>query len=178
MRTKSLSLVLASLCVVLTVAGCGGSDKKTSTTTTTSKRAAPVAVTTTQLSTFAGTLGHPLYWIGTKRNTTYELTQTKDGSVYLRYLPTGVTLGSPQPSFLTVGTYPNTSAFAALTKAGKRKGATVTRLANGGISVSQADRPQSVYFTYPDSKLIVEVFDPSAARAARLVKSGKVLPVR
>jgi hypothetical protein len=36
------------------------------------------------------------------------------------------------------------------------------------------ETPTSVYFAFPDSPYLVEVFDPSPRRARQLVRSGQV----
>src|SRR6185436_9224801 len=55
-------------------------------------------------------LGQPIYWAGPAAGSTYELSQTSNGRVFVRYLPAGVAVDDPKP-FRTVATYPLTSAF-------------------------------------------------------------------
>src|SRR6476661_4248849 len=92
------------------------------------KRATPEATTPRDLRTFAGTVDIPVYWAGTRPNTTYELTQTSKGYIYIRYLPKGVQIGDRRPNFTTIGTYPYKNAYGTLQKAGTRKGARVQRI--------------------------------------------------
>jgi hypothetical protein len=54
----------------------------------------------------------------------------------------------------------------------------VTKLPGGGLAVASAQRPQSVYFASPGSKVLVEVYDPSAPIARQLVVNKQVVPVR
>jgi hypothetical protein len=129
-----------------------------------------------QLRDTQGSVGHPVYWAGRRTGFTYELTQV-NGNVYVRYLPSGTSLGDPRPSFLTVGTYPKANALASLKRLGNRNGNTSNKIGGGGVAVFSDSRPQSVYFAYPGSNVQVEVFDPSARRALRLVLSGRVKPV-
>jgi hypothetical protein len=144
-----------------------------------SARAPAVAASVQTLRSLPDTLGHAVYWAGTRGGGyTYELTQTKDGDVYIRYLPQGVQVGDDRPNFLTVGTYPHTNAFDTVTKASKRKGEFVARIPRGGLAVSGQQRQTSVYFAYPDSNYLIEVFDPSPARARNLVVSGRIHPIR
>jgi hypothetical protein len=129
-----------------------------------------------QLRDTQASVGHPVYWAGRRTGFTYELTQV-NANVYVRYLPPGTPLGDPRPSFLTVGTYSKPNAFASLKRLGNRNGNTSNKIDGGGVAVFSDSRPQSVYFAYPGSKVQVEVYDPSARRALRLVLSGRVKPV-
>ena len=129
------------------------------------------------LRDFAKSASTPIYWAGPRENTTYELTRTTDGRVYVRYLPEGVKVGDPRPQFLTVGTYPRPTGFAELKRAAKAPGATSKKLSDGGIAVFSRGS-SSVYFGYPDGKYQVEVYTPSAGSARNLVLSGQVVPVR
>ncbi len=140
-------------------------------------RVRPVAVTSQRLAALAGQRTSPIYWAGTARGRTYELTETPDGSVYLRYLERGVRVGDPRPNYLTVGTYPQPDALATVTKASKRQGAQVERLEDDGLAVANRARPNSWYLAYPGSEELVEVFSPKAERARDLVEAGRVVPV-
>lgn len=131
-----------------------------------------------KLKEFAAGQTHPVYWAGPKDGYTYELTQTTNGSVYVRYLPKGTEVGDPRAQFLTIGTYPRPQAFAELQRVSKAKGAVTVKLERGGIAVYSEARPTSVYFGYPDGRYQVEVYNPSAAEARRLALSGQVVPVR
>jgi hypothetical protein len=149
-----------------------GHDSKTSTPPTGAS-----ASSETQLRDFAKSASTPIYWAGPRDATTYELTRTTDGRVYVRYLPEGVKVGDPRPQFLTVGTYPRPNGFAELNRAAKAAGATSRTLPEGGIAVFSRGS-SSVYFGFPDGKYQVEVYTPSAGSARNLVLSGRVVPVR
>lgn len=157
------------------IAGCGGGTSTNPATTGT--RAEPVKASVDALRKVASVVDHPVYWATGQTPATYELTQTADGRIYIRYLPEGVALGDPRPSFLTVGTYPQAGAFAALRRASTRPGAFVAKLPGGGLMVSQKATPNSVFFATPKSPVLVEVFDPTANRAATLITSGAVRPI-
>ena len=58
------------------------------------KRPRVSAVSTSALSSWAATVGHPVYWAGPEHGYRYELTHTTDGRIYIRYLPAGVAVGS------------------------------------------------------------------------------------
>lgn len=173
--TPARTLAAAAAVGLVLVAGCGGGSSKS---TTTSQRSPAVAATVGELKNLQSSLRHPIYWVGAEPGHTYELTQTSDGSVYVRYLPTGVRVGDSRPDFLTVGTYPQADAYKNVVAAAARKGAHKTRLPGGGLAVQSAARPTSVYLAYPNSSLLVEVFDPSAKDARTLVRSGQVRPLR
>jgi hypothetical protein len=166
------ALATVAIIAALPVSGCGGSSKKPG------SRSAAVAATVADLKNLQSSLRHPIYWAGAKARYTYELTQTSGGSVYVRYLPSGVKVGDPRPAFLTVGTYPQAGAYKNVVTASKRRGARKLRLANGGLAIQNASRPTSVYMAYPNSGLLIEVYDPSAKSARALVRSGRVRPLR
>ena len=143
----------------------------------TPSRAQAVAAGVKTLRALPAQAGHDVYWAGKRTGNTYELTQTKDGRIYIRYLPAGVSVGDNRSQFLTVGTYSVRHAYQNLVKLSS-KGQPTTRLAGGGIAVPSKVDPRSVYLAYPHADLQVEVYDPSPARALSLVKSGRVAPVR
>jgi hypothetical protein len=163
----------------LAVTGCGGGSKNVSSSTTPQVRPQPnsVAATRAQLLALSRQVGHQIYWAGTKHGYTYELTRTKDGNIYVRYLPPGVPVGVSSSDFTAIGTYPQADPMQSIQEAKKRPGETVVKLRGGGTAVIDKTRPNSVYFAYPGSKLLVEVYDPSAAHAKKLVVSGKVTPL-
>jgi hypothetical protein len=142
-----------------------------------SQRAPAAAVSIQRLNAFASSVGHPIYWAGSQPRFTYELSRTKDGRVYIRYLPPGVKLGNRNPNYLTVGTYPQRHAFATVRAIAKKQGATLIHLAGGGLAFQYKSRPTSVYLAYPGADYQIEVFDPSPTRALQLVVSGQVKPV-
>ncbi len=142
-----------------------------------SQRAPATAASIQRLNAFASSVGHPIYWVGSQPRFTYELSRTKDGRVYIRYLPPGVKLGNSNPNYLTVGTYPQPHAFATLRATAKNEGVQTIQLAGGGLAFQYKSRPTSVYLAYPESDYQIEVFDPSPARAIQLVASGQVKPV-
>jgi hypothetical protein len=133
------------------------------------------AVTFGQLRDAARVLVHPLYWAGPRRGLTYELTQTSDGRVYVRYLPRGDGAGTVKP-FLTIGTYPLRNAFAVFRRLADVKTAVRVPLA-GGIAFYSRSRPTNVYVAFRGIDYQIEVYDPSAAKARQLVKSGQLVPV-
>jgi hypothetical protein len=137
-----------------------------------------VAASVADLRAVARATGTDVYWAGTRRGFTYELTRTRGRNIYIRYLPPGAPVGVRRPDYLTVGSYPNRNAYRTVRRAARRRGARVTRLDGGGLAVANRARPESLYFASPGSRVLVEVYDPSPARARRLVTSGRVDPIR
>jgi hypothetical protein len=130
-------------------------------------KAAAVAVTPAALAKLAAKLGRPVYWAGTDAGKTYELTQTPDGRIYVRYLPAGVPVGAPRP-YLTIGTYPVKSAYS-VTRAAARKPGSVLVKVPGGVAFYSDARPTSVYIAFPGIDEQIEVYDPSASAARSTV---------
>jgi hypothetical protein len=153
----------AGLIVWLVVRGGGSSPKPA--------QSAVAEASIARLRSVADALGHPIFWLGPKRGYTYELTQTRDGKVYIRYLPPGVDIGADKP-YLTVATYPFPGAFAAVRKEARARGAVSAKLAQGGVAVLDAAYPESVHAAYPGLDYQVEVFDPTPAAAMQTVAAG------
>jgi hypothetical protein len=173
-----MRILVTALAATALLAGCGKDDKATTSTTPTAAKPNSVATTPAALKALAKQVGHDIYWAGPRKGYTYELTRTKTQNTFIRYLPPGVPVGSPSPDFLSVGTYEQADAFKTIQTARKRKGEQVDKLDGGGYAVSAKERPQSVYFSYPGSTLLVEVYDPSPLRARKLVTTGQVKPIR
>jgi hypothetical protein len=167
----SALLLIVALLVLPTIVTACGAKKKSAT------RAPATGVSVAELTRFSSSVGHPVYWAGAQPGSTYELSRTKDGRVFVRYLPSGAKLGDPKPKYLAVGTYPQANAFAVLKATAKKQGVKTTRLRGGGLAFADKTHPTSVYLAYPGSNYQIEVYDPSPARALRLVVSGKVVPI-
>ena len=138
---------------------------------------ASAGVSLRQLKRAAAGVSHPVYWTGPQRGTKYELTRTEDGRTYIRYLPRGAEVGTSRGDFLTVGTYPQPSAFETLKATARKQGAPTIRLEGGGLAFRDKNRPSSVYAAYPDSDYQIEVFQPSGDRALQLVQAGRLVPL-
>jgi hypothetical protein len=172
-RGSGFVLALFLVALGLSVAGCGGSAKKQVKV----NRAPAVGVSVSRLTSLSASLGHPIYWAGAEHGNTYELSRTKDGLVYIRYLPKGAKVGDPKPNYLAVGTYPQANAFAVLKATAKKQRVATMSLRGGGLAFVDKSHPTSVYLAYPGSAYQIEVYDPSPARARRLAVSGKVVPL-
>ena len=159
----------------------GNDDSSTSTTTeqttTTTAAVGPVAAAPAALRALADEVGHPVYWVGPRPNRTYELTRTSSGRIFIRYLPPDVRVGDRSARFTIVGTYPVENALDVLRDLSEQPGKKSASVPGGGLAVYSMDAPGNVYVAYPDSDVQIEVYDPSAKRALRLVTSGRVAPV-
>lgn len=129
------------------------------------------------LSSWTATVGHPVYWAGPEQGYRYELTHTRDGRIYIRYLPAGVAVGSAAPDYLTVGTYPVTNALSTVRAIGSKSGGSLIKLTAGGWAAVDPDHPLSIYTAYPGAGYEIEVYDPSPGAARQLVTSGAIGPV-
>jgi hypothetical protein len=121
-------------------------------------------------------LGYRAFWLGPVKGTTYELTRTPNGRVYVRYLPAGVRVGTPK-AYLTVATYPVNGAFAATRTAAQRNGSVAITVPGGGIAFYARTRPASVYVAFPNGHDQIEVFDPSSTPANRFAAARRVMSV-
>jgi hypothetical protein len=133
------------------------------------------AVSEQEISNLAAQVGHPVFWLGPKTGTTYELSSNSTGSVFIRYLPPGVEIGA-KGGYLTVATYPFPGAYSALEDVATKAGSTPIKIAGGGIAVPAAGYP-SVHVAYPGVDYQVEVFDPTAGAATSAVTSGQLVAI-
>jgi hypothetical protein len=133
----------------------------------------PVALSDSGLATLAKTVGQPIYWAGPRNGYLYELRRTSNGDVYVRYLPPGVEAGAPGAKYLTVATYPFPGAFQALKRVTDGRQISIP---GGGVALIDSTYKKSLHLAYPKVDYQVEVFDPSAARALAVARSGRVQP--
>jgi hypothetical protein len=167
------------LVIWLTVKGDTGPSRSASTSSVARRVTpiGPVALTAKRLRVVAGSLGLPIYWAGPEPGRRYGPTRTTSGNVFVRYLPPGVRAGA-RKRFLTIGTYPFPNAFAATAVLSTKPGAVSRSLVDGALLYYRRAHPVSVYLVYPSLEYQIEVFDPSATVARRLVLSGRIRPVR
>src|SRR5262249_17505074 len=95
-RTIRISLavvVVAALVIFGLVKLFGGGDNS-------NDNGKPQGLSESELISKASSFGHPAYWVGPQPGTSeYELTQTSDGRVYVRYLTQGAPVGEQVPAF-------------------------------------------------------------------------------
>jgi len=167
----------AGFVVWLLVRGNDDSSSSSNATTETAKPIGPVAATPATLRSESASAKRPIYWVGPRSGQTYELTRTASGLVYIRYLPPGAKVGNPRADYTIVGTYPKKDALKVLQDLAKQPDEKSVPAPGGGIAVYATNAPTNVYVAFPGSDEQIEVFDPSAKRALRLVTSGRVAPV-
>jgi hypothetical protein len=163
------AIVLVGALILLL--SCGGDDDEGAPAL---KTGVPTEMSESELRAFGRTQAVPVYWAGPQENRRYEITRTASGRVYIRYLTPKADVGSAQPRFLTVGTYPGRDAYSALRTASRGSGSVRVRTQSGALVTWSKQRPTSVYFAFPDNAFQVEVYDPSAMRARSLVLDGRV----
>jgi hypothetical protein len=175
----ALIVAIAFIVFIATLGGGGGKSAPPSPTSlpsvepTSSVEALPVSPA--DLRALSASLRHPIYWVGPRPSTTYELTR-KGTELFLRYLPAGVPVGSSQLE-LTVGTYEVPNAFTVTTTAAAQPDAKELSVGVDAVAFYRPSRPQSVYLAYRGQDLQIEVYDPSAAEALRLATSGQLRPI-
>jgi hypothetical protein len=174
--SKGLRLLLVVLVAAAVAFAVWWFLVRSSSPTTRSNPTGAVAVSRQGLETLAA-LGRPIYWAGPRRGVTYELTQTPDGRVYVRYLPRGVPVGS-QNVYLAIGTYPVQNAYAATKVVAAQAGTVKVHVGDGGIAFYRRTLPTNLFVAFPGSNYQIEVFDPVAAVAKKLVSSGAIQPVK
>jgi hypothetical protein len=157
----------------LLVRGNGDSSNAAGTTSS----LGPVAASQDRIRGLGTDAGHPVYWAGAKPGTTYELTRTANGRIFVRYLPGDAPVGTRKAAYTIVGTYPVSNAYGVLRQLATKKGETSFSAPHGGLAVYQTSHPTNVYLAYPGSNLQIEVFDPSPEHARELITSGDVAPV-
>lgn len=138
----------------------------------------PTVMTQAQLRAFALAVHHTVYWAGPLAGLgySYEVTQTKEGRIFIRYLPAGVKVGDRRSSFLVVATYPVKKAFEATQAAAKRLGIPPVSLGQSGTGFL-SNPPTSFYFAYQQANFQVEVYSPRTGRANQLAVTGKIVPI-
>jgi hypothetical protein len=130
------------------------------------------AVSAADLKKLATSVGHPVFWLGQQDGDTNELTRKSNGSIIVRYLPPGVSIGA-QGQYWSVATYPFPGAFAAIKRAFRAGGATEIKLAHGGLAEYLNTNPNNVHAAYPGYAYQVEVFAPGG-QAVALVQAGRL----
>ncbi len=155
-----------------------GADENKASRATSVQNGVPTVLSEVDLRAFGRAQGRPVYWAGPLPNRRYELTHTRGGRYYVRYLTPKADVGDAQPRFLTVGTYPGTKAYRALETVGKRENSVSIKTRSGALVVYDEERPTSVYFAFPNQTFQVEVYDPRGTRARRFVLDGKVERLR
>jgi hypothetical protein len=177
----AVAVVLAALFVAWVVFGTPGDDGKpeasiTNPGTSTGGGTNPVALSFSGLKTLVGALHQPVYWVGTKRGTSYEFRQLANGIVYLRYLPTGTQAGDPN-TFLTVGTYPVSNAYAISQQIVKGSDVSQIEAGDNAVAYSSTKSTNNAYVVFSGSDYQIEVYSPTPGVARSFIAQGAVAPV-
>lgn len=170
-----VAIAVAAALVVWLVIRNGDSGGSTKTPQVTAIPA--VSATSGRLHDLSVEVGRPVYWLGPRADSTYELTRTTLDRIYVRYLPSGVAVGTKDAKYPLVGTYPVDNAYDVLKQLATTSGESSFSAPKGGIAVYSTARPTNVYLAYPGSDVQIEVYDPSAEHARELITSGQVVPV-
>ncbi len=140
------------------------------------KLGVPTAASVSQLHDFASRR-QAVFWAGPPKEGKIELTKTRSGAVYVRYLTGGAKIGNPTARYTTIGTYSMPTAYATLHRSARSKGAVVFEAANGAFALWRRSRPTSIYLAYSGTPYLVEIYDLNPRRARSLAKSGKISSV-
>jgi hypothetical protein len=114
------------------------------------------------LEALASSLGRTFYWVGPRRRVAYEFTDTADRRVYVRYLPSGVAAGSPNP-YLTVASYPLSGAYAVTRAASTRPGTVRFAVGGNGVAFYARSKPTNAYVAFPGTDVQIEVYNPGGS---------------
>lgn len=136
----------------------------------------PSAATVGALEALPAAVGHEVYWAGPRRGTTYELTRTSAGRIFVRYLPRATAVGETQAAYLTIATYPGTNAFAKTKAQAESSGARIQALPGDRLLIRPRGQNRSAYLVSRGEDVQVEVYAPEPGRAATLIASGAIVP--
>lgn len=164
-------LVVLAAALLAGFAGCGSAGDSTSLSA-----GGPRLVSAAWLSEFASEANTPVYWLGERIGSRYELTETDAGRIYVRYLRGDAEAGDPRSSFVTVGTYPSEDGVAKLRQTARAEGAKLGRAADGSTLLGDPSST-SAYLAYPGGDAQVEVYGPAPGQALRLASAGAVREV-
>lgn len=110
-----------------------------------------------------------VYWAGPQSGARYTLIATTPGIVLVRYLPAGINVNDTTTPFRAVGTYVQKNAFSVNQAAGQVTGNAGFINSDGNAVFYAKARPTNVYIGIKGQDIQVEVFDPVADEAIRLV---------
>lgn len=159
--------VLAGIAAVVVLATRDGGSRPAA-------QGSSALLTADELRARVAASGKPAYWVGPRPGARYTFELRDDGSAFIGYVAHREDGPAAHP---VVATYPVRNAVSEVRAAGRRDGATVLRLPDGGIGVVTRDRPANVFVAYPGVAAQVEVFDPTAGAARAAVARGRVTPV-
>ncbi|HEY0392038.1 MAG TPA: hypothetical protein VGC63_10035 [Solirubrobacterales bacterium] len=169
--------LIAGVLALVLLSGCGSKDDSDSQANGEVAANGAEVLSAASLREAAGEESTPVYWAGEQTGTRLELSRPSKGRTYVRYLTGDAKAGDRRASFLTVSTYVQSKAVAALRRQGKRAGGAIS-LAPGNATVYyERTDPQSVYLAYPGVPVEIEVYDPNFKRALQIVNSGQIVAI-
>jgi hypothetical protein len=164
-----LAVGLSAWLIVLLVSG--GDDFKLTT-------GEPQIASVSDLESWVEDTGRTIYWVGERDSTSYELTETASGRVYVRYLPEGAEAGDPAPGYVTVGTYPVSDAAGVLRDAADaREGKELAMSKNGAVVLLETKRAENVHMAFPNTNEQIEIYSPEPRVALRYASGDQVTPI-
>lgn len=134
---------------------------------------APVIVSVEELKAQTNTLGIPVYWNGEMKGTNIELTILRDATVFVRYLPKGVSAGDKAPYF-TVATYMNQNAYAQVQSLAAAPGAKSIKYSGGALAATASETDPNTYFAYEGVPALIDVFSQNPPEGWDLIASGSI----
>lgn len=139
----------------------------------------PRIVSSGELSSYAQSANHPVYWAGAAASGyKLELTEVRGQHVFVRYLTKNAKAGDPRAAFTTIGTYPMKGAAAQLHSFAIRPGAVAGTGAGGATTLYYKKRPSNVYVAQPGTDYLIEVYAPGLKGALKLAKSSLLTQVK
>lgn len=139
----------------------------------------PRALTASELSEFAAEQRTPVYWLGERGVDSYELTNSRSGRIYVRYLTGGADAGDGRADLVTVATYPSQDGVAELRKAASEENGTkLGKTDDDAVLLIDPASTSNAHLAYPGANAQVEVYSPVPGEALRLAARGDVRPVR
>jgi hypothetical protein len=177
-RPRRRLVVAMLLAAVLASAGAYAAGRLTQGGAAVPAPGTPAVMAASDIKAVAQTVGHDVYGVPAPAGSRLEVTRGTRGEVWVRYLTGTAPAGDKRATFLTVGTYRQSDAYAAALKAAKGGDQRSAELAGGGIMLWSLERPTSVYVARAGSDLLIEVYSPDAEQAKALARAGAVTPLR
>lgn len=112
------------------------------------------------------------YWVGPQPGVRYSFQRTTTNEIFVRYLPSGVSVKDLKVPVLTIATYPGIGAYTSL----KKKATSLVGPGGSAMWVDPKKHGTNIYLAWPNKNVEVEVFDPKP-RLAKLY-ARRVQPIR
>jgi hypothetical protein len=138
---------------------------------------APKLVPADEVADVPDEIGHTVFWAGERPGTSVEVSHDAIGNTHVRYLTGDAEAGTPDQTYLDIGTYPFEGARAATMNLATEQGLTMVR-AGDGVGFYDPKRPTSVFLVFkgqPDYQ--VEVYHPVGSGALEVARSGDIVPM-